>query len=110
MPSGFRDGRPGGDGPNHSQSGDPNAMPAPGELGLVEKRTWKTWQLACAVIVGVLIGMALNYHKVGASRSDGSSGSNGYKLPPPSGSSGTTTTAAVRAATGATTTTTSAGN
>jgi hypothetical protein len=88
-PSGFPDGPPG---PNHSQPGDGTDTPAPGELGIVEKRTWKTWQLASAVVIAVVIGMALNYHTVGASQSTGSGGSNAYVIP--SGSGATTTTVA----------------
>ena len=43
----------------------PDAMPAPGELHIKGKRTWKTWQVVVAVVAALLVGMALNYHSVG---------------------------------------------
>ena len=67
----------------------PDHMPAPGALHLVEKRTWKTWQLALAVVLAAVVGMALNYHTVGSSQA---STSRAYTLPPPAASSGSTTT------------------
>jgi hypothetical protein len=79
--------------------------PAPGELGIKEQRSWKTWQLAMAMLAAALVGMALNYHTVGATSSGGGNSGNSYTLPPPSGSSATTTTTAAGGTHGATTTT-----
>ena len=36
-----------------------HAVPAPGELGIKEKRSWKTWQLVCAMGVAALVGVTL---------------------------------------------------
>jgi len=75
--------------------GPPEPPPAPGELHIKEKRTWKTWQLATAMMVAALVGMALNYNSSGASSSASSGGTKGYKLPPPAATGGaapTTTT------------------
>ena len=95
-------------------SSDGSVVPARGELGIKEKRTWKTWQLATGMVVAALVGMGLNYRAVGGSQS---SGAPAYHIPTStasttsktsaSGSSGSTTTTA--AAGGATTTTTQAG-
>jgi hypothetical protein len=74
----------------------------PGELKIKDRRAWKSWQLATGMIIAAIVGMALNYHTVGASPS---SSSGAYSLPPPSGSSGTTTT--TTAASGGATTTSS---
>ena len=73
-------------------------LPAPGELKLKERRTWKTWQLAAGMLVAALVGMALNYNSSAASSSGSrsSGGSTGaYKLPPQAGtgSAAPTTTA-----------------
>ncbi len=71
------------------------APPAPGELHIKEKRSWKTWQLVTGMLVAALIGMALNYNSSGASSSASSGGSKAYKLPPPAATGGaapTTTT------------------
>jgi len=58
-------------------------VPAPGELQIKERRTWKTWQLVTAMLVAALVGMALNYNSSGASSSGTSGGTKAYKLPPP---------------------------
>ena len=50
---------------------DLDGVPAPGALGIKEKRTWKTWQLVGAVVIAVLVGMLINYRTVGASASGG---------------------------------------
>ena len=85
-------------------------MPAKGELNIKDRRSWKTWQLALAIVVAALVGMGLNYHTVGSNKPSGSA----YALPPASGGSGSTTTATTSAPSGgeggtsSTTTTTSA--
>ncbi|MGP8059525.1 MAG: hypothetical protein ACLP9C_07815 [Acidimicrobiales bacterium] len=77
---------------NDPQRAGTEPVPAPGELHLKERRTWKTWQLALGMLVAALVGMALNYNSSSASSS--SSGTKAYTLPPPaaSGSSAPTTT------------------
>jgi len=77
---------------------DVDAVPAPGSLGLKEKRSWKTWQLVIAVVVAAVVGRAINGN-VGAGGSGGSGGSGGagtsgggaYSLPPAGGGSTSTT-------------------
>jgi len=73
----------------------------PGELGLIGKRSWKTWQVVCGLVVAVVVGMAINYRTVGASSSGNQKA---YQLPPPAGSA-TTTTAAGSSGEAATSTT-----
>lgn len=80
------------------------AVPAPGELRIREKRTWKTWQLAVAMGLAVLIGLAINYRTVAATQSPGSSGG-AYTLPTQATST-TTTSAGGGSAAGTSTTTT----
>ena len=89
-------------------------MPAPGDLHIKGRLSWKTWQLVVAVLVALLVGMALNYKSVGATSSTsnkpaytlpGSSGGATTTTSPSSGGSKTTTTAA-----GATTTTAAGGS
>ena len=92
-------------------------QPEPGDLHIVQKRTWRTWQLVAAVIVAALLGMWINGSTGGASGSSATSGGES-KLPPPSestttppsgahgSSSGSTTTTTAGGAAGATTTTT----
>jgi hypothetical protein len=92
---------------------EPNPVPAPGSLGLKEKRSWKTWQLAVAVVIAAVVGMAINGN-VGASGSGsstgtGTSGGGAYTLPPAGGSSTSTTAATGGGSTTTTTTTTTAG-
>lgn len=87
-------------------------MPAPGELHIKEKRTWRTWQVALAVVLAVLVGMGLNYHTVGSSQA---STAKAYSLPPPAKSGSTTattvppTSGGSHGAAATTTTTTAAG-
>ncbi len=82
--------------------------PARGDLGIKERRAWRTWHLVLAIIVSALLGMALDYYTDSGSHSSTSSGSTGgaYKPPPPAGSTGssTTTTAAANSSTTSTTT------
>lgn len=95
---------------------DLDGVPAPGALGIKEKRTWKTWQLVGAVVIAVLVGMLINYRTVGASASGGSgtSGGGDYTPPPPAGATGTTvppggSSAGTTAPPGSTSTSTSTG-
>src|ERR1700692_3129485 len=85
-------------------------MPAPGELHIKEKRSWRTWQAAVAVLAAILVGMLLNYHTVGSSQA---STAKAYSLPPPARSGSTTATTVAPTTAGshgaATTTTTAAG-
>jgi hypothetical protein len=87
-----------------------HSIPAPGELGIVEKRTWKTWHLVLGMLFAAGVGLAINYHTVGASQSsNGGSGGGAYKLPTPSGSATTTTASGGTDGTSPTITTTPAG-
>jgi hypothetical protein len=92
-----------------------DGTPAPGELKIVGRRTWKTWQLVVAVFLAAGLGMWFNGNAGTASGINSSSGSTtggGYKLPPPSGSTATTLPASggsPRGAAGSATTTTAAG-
>jgi hypothetical protein len=81
-----------------------DATPARGELGIKEKRTWKTWQLLVGIAAAALIGMAINYRVVGASQASSTKGA--YTLPAPSGSATTTTTASTTGSDVGTSTTT----
>jgi len=95
---------------------DVDAVPAPGSLGLKDKRSWKTWQLVGGMVGAALVGLFIGY-RTPASGSGGSGGSGGgaYSLPPAGGSStsttastasGSTTTSAPTAGTSTTTSTT----
>ncbi len=95
-----------------------NYEPQRGELKIKERRTWKTWQLATAVVIAVVVGMAINGNSGSASgiNGGGSSSGAGYKLPPAASSTPTTAAAGASAASptttaaGAATTTTAAGD
>jgi hypothetical protein len=93
--------------PDPSNLPPPNNLPAPGELGLAEKRSWKTWQLVVGMIFAAGVGLAINYHTVGASPSSSNTGGGDFALP-------TTTTTApgggADAGTSSTTTTTNSGS
>ena len=85
-------------------------MPAPGDLQIKDRRSWKTWQLVLGMLVAALVGMALDYYTFGGTpQSSSASNAPAYKLPsstgPATGSSGSTTTTAP----GGSTTTTAAG-
>ncbi len=80
-------------------------MPAPGELHIKDRRTWKTWQLVTAMLAAALVGMALNYHTVGATQS---SNAPAYVLPKSTGSTTTTTPSSAADSSGSSTTTTAA--
>ncbi len=92
-------------GPSGPGGGDSPFPPAPGELHLKERRSWRTWQLIVASAVALLVGMALNYHTAGA---NASSNAPAYTLPQATGSTTTTPTTA-GSSSGSTTTTTAAG-
>ena len=66
--------------------------PRPGELGIRQRRSWRTWQLITAVIVALCLGMIVG-HSWGPSGTGTGAGS-GYTPPPPAGSSSQTTTGA----------------
>ena len=90
----------------------PEPMPAPGDLHIKEKRSWKSWQLAVGMLVALLAGMALNAPSSGSSSSSSSSTAPAYTIPKSTGSTTTTTAAGgatTTAASGGTTTTTAAG-
>jgi hypothetical protein len=79
--------------------------PAPGELGIKEPRSWRTWQLAVAVFATALFGMFLGNLTAGGSGNSGASSKAAYTLPPPaSTSSGSTTSTTVVGNTATTTT------
>lgn len=67
---------------------DRSGPPARGELGIKERRSWKTWQLVTACIVMALVGMVIGNAGSGSSGSASSSATKTYKLPPPSSSGG----------------------
>ncbi len=91
-------------------SQDDVTVPARGELGLKEKRAWRTWHLVVAIIVSALLGMALDYYTDGGSHSSTPSSSAGaYTPPPPTVSSGSTTTTTSGTNSDTTTTTASSG-
>jgi len=77
-------------------------VPARGELGIKERRAWRTWHLVVAVIVSAVLGMALDYYTDSGSHSSTPSSSGGAYTPPPPAGSNTTTTAATNS--GSTTT------
>jgi len=95
--------------------------PRPGDLGIRQKRSWRTWHLVVAVAVSVVLGMVIGNDTSSGGGGTGTS-SNGaakttYTLPPPAGSgssassttvpsSSTTTQAAVGGGGGAPSTTT----
>jgi hypothetical protein len=93
-------------------------VPAPGELGLKEKRSWKTWQLVVAMSGALLVGFALNYSSAGGASSGKSTSGSAYTLPPAGGSSTATTAPASQGGTpttagsakGGSSTTTTAGS
>jgi hypothetical protein len=94
---------------NQSPHPENDSMPARGELGIVEKRTWKTWHLVLGMVFAAGLGLAINYHTVGASQSSsGGAGGGAYKLPTPSGSPTTTAASGATASTAPTTTATTA--
>ncbi len=100
---------------------DLDAVPAPGSLGLKDKRSWKTWQLVSGMVFAALVGLFIGYRTPGASGSGGSGGSGtsdggAYSLPPAGGSTTSTTastaggsTSTSAPTTGASTTTSTTG-
>ena len=73
---------------SHSGSGSPG----PGELGIKERRSWRTWQLIVFGIACLLLGMLITWSDNGGSQSPKTSTGGNYKLPPPAGSSSAVTT------------------
>ncbi len=67
-------------------------IPARGELGIAEKRSWKTWQLVTGIVVAALVGMAIDHYFDKGSNSPNKSNAAAYTPPPASGSSGSSTT------------------
>ncbi len=80
--------------------------PAPGELKLVGRRAWKSWQLVVVAVIAAGLGMLANYRTVGSASANANKPA--YSLPTASGTASTTTTTSSTAG-GATTTTTAAG-
>jgi hypothetical protein len=81
-----------GDGPGSVPPSDyiPPASadgPAPGELHIKNKRSWKTWQLVVAIVVALLFGMWVNYDSGGSAPTTSTEGT----LPPPAAPGATTT-------------------
>lgn len=95
-----------------SRAASEGCVPARGELGIKERRSWRTWQLVVAGVVALVIGMVLGSTGNGSASSPQATG--GYKLPPPAGTSGssssTSVTSAGSSATSSTTTTSPAGS
>ena len=75
--------------------------PERGELGIKERRSWKTWQLLLVALVAAVLGMGINGNVGAGSSTSSTASSGGYKLPPPS-SGAVTTTAPANAGGGAT--------
>lgn len=89
---------------------DGSAPPAPGELGIKQKRTWKTWQLLVGMGITLVIGMGIDAW-VGSGQngtSNSSASTPAYQIPTSSGSATTTTSAGARGSGGSSTTTTTA--
>ena len=96
------------------------AAPAPGELGIKERRAWKTWQLLVTTGFALVLGMFLGYGNGSSTSANQGSQKSGHALPPPSasgtGSSGATattvpaTTTTVAGSTGSTAPPTAAGS
>jgi hypothetical protein len=100
-----------GDGPGgDSGAADPEeSVPQPGELHIHQKRSWRTWQLAAAVLVALIIGMWINGDTGGGGSASAGSGTPAgeSKLPPaqgPSAGSGSSTTTSPRGSSATTTT------
>jgi len=68
--------------------------PAPGDLGIKERRSWHTWQLIVFGVGCLLLGMLITWSgDSGSSNTPKSSTGGNYRLPPAQGTSGTPTTA-----------------
>ena len=94
--------------PDHTRRQDDavpvSSLPAPGELNIKHRRSWKTWQLATAMVIALLFGMLISYKTSPTSDiSAGAAGHKTYAPPPPSSPSGgtapTTTAAGANAST-----------
>ncbi len=96
-------GPPPSDVPRYDAPGKPAApgepeVPAPGELGIKEKRSWRTWQLMIFSLVVLLIGIYLGNHF--ADPGPAASQTQGTEPPP---ASSTTTTIGASSSTTSTT-------
>jgi hypothetical protein len=85
-----------------------DTLPAPGELHIKERRTWKTWQLLVGMLAAALAGMAWTYSSGGGATS--ASNAPAYKVPTSTGSTTTTTSSSARGSSGSTTTTGAGGS
>ena len=80
-----------------------------GSLGIKERRSWQTWQLAVAVFVAILLGMGIGHTGGGGNSSAsnaGTAGSGGRFVPPPPSGSGSSTATTVASSVTSTTSTT----
>ena len=85
---------------------DGSAPPAPGELGIKQKRSWKTWQLLVGMGITLVVGMGIDAW-VGSGQngtSSSSASSPAYQIPTSSGSATTTTSAGTSGSHGSSTT------
>jgi hypothetical protein len=90
---------------------DGTALPAPGELGIKQKRAWKTWQLLVGMLFALVVGMLIDYVVGGGQGTANSSASApAYQIPTSSGSATTTTLAGASGSGGSTTTSAAGGS
>ncbi|HUA94274.1 MAG TPA: hypothetical protein VMB82_01965 [Acidimicrobiales bacterium] len=90
--------------------GNGSGPPRRGELGIRQRRSWRTWHLVLAVVAALVLGMIIG-NDSSSSGGSGATSPNGaakqtYTPPPPAGSSGTASTSTT---VGSSSTTTSAG-
>lgn len=89
---------------------DGSAPPAPGELGIKQRRAWKTWQLLVGMSAALVLGMGIDYWVgSGQGTANSSASTPAYQIPTGSGSVTTTSSAGASGSGGASTTTTAAG-
>ncbi len=75
------------------RAGNGRDTPAPGQLGIKERRSWQTWQLIVFGVACLLLGMLITWSSdSGTSSAPKSSTGGNYKLPPAQGNSSTATT------------------
>jgi hypothetical protein len=92
-------------------------MPAPGELRIKERRSWKTWQLLLGMSIALVAGMGIDAWVGGGEGAANSSSATtpAYHIPTSTGSATTTTSSSTSGSTtttaaGGSTTTTAAGS